>query len=357
MPRVSLKGINTVRKRLKDGSVRTYYYCRGTGKRIQGTPGSPEFMAAFVQAAKFDSTDRGTFGSLLRSFASGPEFQRLADKTKKDYLRYIELLRVEFGDMPLATANNPRIRKVFFEWRDRIANTPRHADYAWSVLRRVLSWAHNRGMITANHAAQPGRLYAGDRAEIIWSDEQIERFKAVAPIELHWALFLALYTGQRQGDLLRLRWSDINGDHVRLTQRKGRRLVSIRVHEMLRSTLETIPKRQLTILTAPGGRPWKADHFRHLWRDATKQAGLDGLHFHDLRGTAVTRLAESECTPPEIAAISGHKINRVTSILERYLAPTEQLADSAIRKWENADRTNSANQLQTGSQKNGTGSA
>ena len=52
--------------------------------------------------------------------------------------------------------------------------------------------------------------------------------------------------------------------------------------------------------------PWTEDGFRTSWGKAFDKTGLGDLHFHDLRGTAVTRLALSNCTVPEIAAITGH---------------------------------------------------
>ena len=50
--RAKLSGINTVRKRLADGSVRIYYYHRETGTRLHGKPGSPEFIASYAEAEK-----------------------------------------------------------------------------------------------------------------------------------------------------------------------------------------------------------------------------------------------------------------------------------------------------------------
>ncbi len=78
--------------------------------------------------------------------------------------------------------------------------------------------------------------------------------------------------------------------------------------------------------------------------------GLDDpveLHFHDLRGTAVTLLSEAECTPQLVATITGHSLKTVHRILERYLARTRGLAEQAIFNFENSPRTKFANQLQT----------
>jgi len=71
------------------------------------------------------------------------------------------------------------------------------------------------------------------------------------------------------------------------------------------------------------------------------------LHFHDLRGTAITMLSEASCTPQQIATITGHSLKTVHRILERYLARTRGLAEQAILNFENSPRTKFANQLQT----------
>jgi hypothetical protein len=53
-----------------------------------------------------------------------------------------------------------------------------------------------------------------------------------------------------------------------------------------------------------------------------------------LRGTAVTRLAEAECSPVEIATITGHSTRDVGAILDKYLARTDKIALAAIAKLE-----------------------
>lgn len=73
--------------------------------------------------------------------------------------------------------------------------------------------------------------------------------------------------------------------------------------------------------------------FRRAWRDAYGKSGLtEDLHFHDLRGTAVTMLDEAGRTVPEIATITGHSVAHVQEIIDRYLARTRELAESAIAK-------------------------
>jgi hypothetical protein len=57
----------------------------------------------------------------------------------------------------------------------------------------------------------------------------------------------------------------------------------------------------VTILVNSFGRPWTEDGFRTSRDKALRKTSLKDLHFHDRRGTAVTRLALSNCSVPKIA--------------------------------------------------------
>ena len=75
------------------------------------------------------------------------------------------------------------------------------------------------------------------------------------------------------------------------------------------------------MLTTSDGKPWTPDGFRASWGKACKRAGVSGVTFHDLRGTAVTRLALAGCTEAEIATITGHSLRSVRAIIDtHYLA-------------------------------------
>jgi integrase len=231
-------------------------------------------------------------------------------------------------------------------WRDELAMiSRRQADYAWVVLALVLAWALDRGDITANPCEKGGRLYQGSRADIIWTNPDIEAFLAHAPRHLHLPLLLALWTGQREGDLLHLPWSAYDGTHIRLVQNKSIRRgnqrkatrVIIPVGGPLKAALDEAAKvkRSTQILINTQGRPWTESGFQSVWRKACADAGVVGVTFHDLRGTAVTRLAIAGCTEAEIASVTGHSLRDVAAILDtHYLRRDPALAESAISKLE-----------------------
>lgn len=335
--RVRLKGINRVSTRLADGSRVTYFYAWKGGPRLPGQPGDPEFIAAYNEAvARKVQPVAGTLLSILIAFQDSSDWHDLAPRTRTDYVKLIKVIEAKFGDYPISGLTDRRTRGIFMAWRDERAKASRRqADYGWQVLARILSWAHGRGLVAANPCEKGGRLYRGTRADKIWTEDDEANFLAKAPAHLHLPLILALWTGQRQGDLLKLAWQQYDGEKIRLRQGKTGMRVVVPAGGPLRAVLDPIRRREGTILLNSEGLIWTADGFRSSWRKACIEAGITGVTFNDLRGTAVTRLALAECTEAEIATITGHSLRDVRSILDaHYLARDPKLGESAIRKLE-----------------------
>ena len=374
--RVRLRGINTVHKRLADGTVKIFRYHRATGQRLAGEPSSAEFIASYGDAEKLlrDQRVGGSLNALIRDYTLSIEFQQnLARSTQSEYRRMLTAAESQFGDMPIAALDDPRVRKDFLDWREKVARSSgkREADHRLSTISAMLTWAVDRGQILANHLRGFKRLYHADRSEIIWLPEHIAAFMKVAPVEMQRALIIGLHTGQREGDLLRLPWSSYDGRWIKLRQGKAKRggaagpLVEIPCTAALRRMLDDMERKSSLIMTTKTGQSFKKRYFIRLWDEAMKAAGIQRvqlpgmdapveLHFHDLRGTSVTLLSEAGCTAQQVAAITGHSLKTVHRILERYLARTRGLAEEAIFNFENSSRTKFANQLQTGTDANAT---
>jgi len=338
--RVHLKGVNISRKRLADGTVKTFYYL-GKGKgapKLDGEPGSPEFMASYERAMKVVQPARvGVLQSVITAYMASSEFAGLARRTQDDYAKKIMLIERKFGDLPIAALTDPRVRGEFKAWRDQLATKSlRQADYSWTVLARVLAWGEDRGLVPANPCKAGGRLYkGGGRRDCVWTEDDEIAFLRTASPELTLALQLALWTGQRQGDLLRLTWTQYDGATIRLTQSKTGQRIAIPVGAPLRLLLDRTQPRAVQILTNTRGIPWNEHGFRSSWRKAAAKAGVTGLTFHDLRGTAVSRLALAGASVPEIATFTGHSLADVRTILDSYYFHRDPaLAREALQKLE-----------------------
>jgi hypothetical protein len=175
--RVRLRGINSITKRLADGTLRTYYYAWKGGPPLRGEPGTPEFVASYNEAvATKVAPPTGVLVALLFRFQESAEFQfGISARTRRDYIKQIKRIEKAFGDFPIKALDDPRATSVFLEWRDKLAQTSlRQADYAYSTLSRILSWAQKRRLIAENPCAKGGKLYHGSRIHKVWNDEDVD---------------------------------------------------------------------------------------------------------------------------------------------------------------------------------------
>jgi integrase len=351
--RVRLKGINKVRKRLTDGSVRIHHYHRATGRRLTGEPGSADFAASYAEAERAHIRGpENTLAGLITKYEASPDFTALRASTKAEYKRMLRTIEAEWGDMPLAALNDPKARGLFLGWRDRLAETRglREAENRLTRLARVLAWGYDRSLLLANRLDKWQRRYKSDRSDKIWTPAHVEAFADVAEPEMQLALTMALWTGQRQADLLSLTWAAYREGAFTFRQSKSGRPMFIPLVPQACELLDGLKSRGVVsthVLCSPRGQPWDAGNFRRRFIATRERAGISGLTFHDLRGTAICILAEAGCSVPEIASFSGHSLKDVGAILEKYLPVTKGQAISAAKKLANHLATESANRLQT----------
>jgi integrase len=337
---VRLKGINWTTKKLADGTVKEYAYLgRGRGAiPLKGERGSDELIASLGEAlARKRTPPQNVLSALIGKFEQSAEFtKKLAPRTQADYRKLFRLIDRDLGDFPLEALSDPAARGVFKDWRDKLAEQSlRQADAAWIALARVLSWALDRRKVPMNPCEKGGRLYNGTRADKVWTPEQEAAFLATASAPLRLAFLLALWTGQRQGDLLVLPWSAFDGTHIRLRQSKTGVSVIIPVAAPLKAALDATPRCSGIILLSSDGRPWTSHGFSSSWRKACKKAGVTDVTFNDLRGTFVTRAAIAGGTEPEIAAVTGHTLRGLRAILDtNYLHRDPALGENLFKKLE-----------------------
>jgi integrase len=270
--RVRLKGIHSVKVKLAGGALATYFYAWRGGPRLVGEPGSPEFLASYTAAHQYRrQPDAATLHGVIAGYRASQDFHGLAPRTQSDYLKHIAKIEKIFGTLPLAALEDPRITQDFLQWRDSMAS-PKQADYHFSTLMRLLSWARGRGLTTYRPPERVEHRYNSDRSEKIWEEQHIEAFMAVASEPLQLALVLALETGQRQGDLLTLPWSAYDGQWIRLRQGKTGRRVNIPVTKRLRAILDNTKRNATVILTDGRSLPCgRRSGFRNTgWPPAAK---------------------------------------------------------------------------------------
>lgn len=339
MVKVLLKGVTKV-----NAKGRVYRYAWRGGPRLTGEPGSPEFMRSYNEALESRRTpDSARFRSLVTLYKASGDYKKLAESTKRQWGPWTDRIGIYFGDLRIAQFDRPeKIRPVIRRWRNQFADTPRTADYAMQVLSRILSHAVDPlGKIAGNPCEGIKQLYRVDRSETIWTDAEIMQLKQTCTAEVALAIDLAAHTGLRLGDLLRLSWSHVEADAIVVTTGKSRhrRQAIIPLYDGLRELLARIPKRSTTILTNRRRRPWKSNGLGTAFNRAKIAAGMQDrdLHFHDLRGTAVTKFYVAGLSHRVIAEVMAWEEEHVAKIIRRYVG--RSAATQALIRQLNERRT------------------
>jgi integrase len=329
--RIKLVGVHKVKGKLADGTAVTYYYAWRGGPRIKAKPNTREFGIEYhrLTRAREDAPGKGNIAELVREYLKSPAYQRLAASTKKSYDWAIRKIEDEFFDLPISALGEKGARKLLLEWRDSMAETPRAADMVVAVLSKIIAFAVDREDIPKHPLEKIEKLADSTRKDNIWSDAQVAAFKAKAPARMVLALELARWTGQRQGDLLKLTWSAYDGAHITLRQSKTGARVRVKVAQELKALLDAQERTAVTILTNRSGLPYR-EGFRSSWAKACEAAGVEGVTFHDLRGTFITLAHRAGSSIKEIAEVTGHSEKDAEAIIRKhYLA-----GDSAVTRLE-----------------------
>ena len=195
----------------------------------------------------------------------------------------------------------------------------------------------DRGRISWNPCAGGGKRYTNTRAECVWTPHQIDQFTSTAPKQVLGPFLFALHLGQRQGDILTLKWSNYKNGRIRLTQSKTGRKVSVLVNAKLARVIEGLPRSSTYMLTNSKGLPWTSHGYGASFRKAQAKAGIKGVTFHDLRGTFITQRRGEGSSFEDIADIVGLSTKDVSKVLEKhYLGSDETRADGVILRMDQA---------------------
>lgn len=331
-----LKGLHHVKRRLADGSVKHHYYAWRGGPKITAKPGTEAFNTEFFRLrAERDRVDIETLERLIEHFTGpedkrNPDFLALAETTQADHLYAFKLVKHEWPRLPISITQQKGMKARIKKWHRSFAANPRKADKLLFSLSKVFSYAIADELIEKNPCTGIDRLYAGSRRDSVWTPALIAKFRAGAAPHLLLPFEIALATGQRQGDILALPWKAYDGVYLQFDQSKTEKRLKVKVHSRLKAMLDALPKDKLRICLNSRGRPWTKDGFKTSWGKECARLGIEGVTFHDLRGTFITERAREGSTAEQVAKISGHSIAEVKSVLEKHYLATDQEASDAV---------------------------
>ncbi len=351
MTKISVKGINRVRRRLADGTVREYHYAsRGRGSvpfwndGMTFAVGSPEYLAALSAARPVAEKAKGLFREVLIDFLASQDFTRLGPRTQSDMKASIyhpkNGIDTKFGSGPRAIFDDPRVRGVVLRWRDDVGG--KVGDDRMRHLQRIVSWAHDRTLLRQNHLTKLKSVYRANRSEVFWTEAEIDAFVTGAPPHIARILIAATETGLRPGDLAQLGPAHIHptprGQRIVIWTAKRKRLASIPVTARMAELISGTPQGHTHFIVNKAGQPYQHENYLgdavSQWRDKLKIRS--DLRLYDARGTAATRLLWADASLKEIATFMGWSLKHAAEVIGRYAAIAPGMSDGIAVKLEAA---------------------
>jgi integrase len=235
-----------------------------------------------------------------------------------------------FGSTQLADVSLPHVRE-FLKALLAKGLAPATVGKAMQLLKEMLKHAVQWGYLDANPAQYTERPRIEDREMEILTPPEIRRLLDAADEPVRTLVLCAVLTGMRRGELLGLKWEDVDLEgekiHVRRSlwrgkfttpkSRRSRRAIDLAA--TLRAALARLPTRLQGELVFPGdrGKPIDPDNFMHRdWARVLRRSGLKRIRFHDLRHTYASLLIAQGAHPKYIQVQLGHASIQTT--LDRY---------------------------------------
>lgn len=261
----------------------TYYHVSRDG--TVWTKLSRDYDEAIGLWREVERGSRHTFAALIDRYLDKMPDLGLAPKTMRDYRMNAEVLRDVFGHMPPNDIRPSDIARYLDEHPHATA-----ANRQIALCSIIMGYGLRYDLIDRNVCLGVKRRKLKRRNRYITTAE-FDAIKGAAG-RLAPVVDLAYLTAIRKGDMLRLTWDDVTpeGLVVRVAKTDGNLLV--RYSDRLASTLKCLQNasRGRTIVQTAKGLGYSATGFDSVWQRIRAKSGVVDIHWHDIRGTALTDL-------------------------------------------------------------------
>lgn len=335
------KHVHAVRR----ASGRVSYYwqvSRNTPKagprvRLPDDAQSAEFWQKIAELERGPQRPSG-IAAMIEAYQTSPKYLALAPNTRREYDRHMKNLKAAIGQFEPDAVRPADIAGM----RDAMGGTPAKANAYVKSISALYKFGRERGFATHNPAMGIEKLAIGEYPPWpMWAWKiAMERFRE----EIKIACWLGRYTGQRLGDCLKMKLTDLVTDAdategLDVVQQKTKKQLFVPIFAELRPVIAEARKRgRIFIVSRPDGRPFSVDQFHAMWgREMERDEELAkiraaGLSFHGLRKEFVVDGSHRDLTPHQIGSLTGQTIQTVQHYSRG--ASQKRLAKEAAKKLE-----------------------
>ena len=245
---------------------------------------------------------------------------------------YCKTFREFFGKKTFAQISPLLIERFKKERRESLTihgkqRSPASVNRELEVLSRILSMAVDNGIIESNPARKVKKLRLDNMRKRYLTLEEEQRLFAVLTgrrSHLKPVVVLAIHTGMRRGELLGLRWQNVDFARglIYVTNTKTGHDREVPMNSLVRETLLELQRaggeHEYVFTNSKTGI--NLSEVKRGFTSACRDAEINDLRFHDLRHTTGTRLADAGTDAFAIAEVLGHRSLQTT---KRYTHATD----------------------------------
>lgn len=308
-----------------------YYYQvhRGTAKagprtRLPDDPQSERFWSE-VKRLSQGAPEIGSFARMVDAYLASPRFAQLKPNTQREYRRHMMAVRRALLQDDARDVEPSDIAGM----RDAMGKTPAKANAYVKAIAALYAWGCEAGFAKVNPAANISKLKIGEHPpwpQWAW-DSAMAHFRA----DVRRACVMGRATGQRLGDVLRMKLSDVEAHDgvqgLRVVQQKTGKSLFVPLTAPGRAIVaEAMAEGRFILCPKQDGREFTVDQFHAVWgREMKRNPALAeiraaGLSFHGLRKAFVVERAERGQSAKMIGAVTGQS----GPVVEHYAKGADQ---------------------------------
>ena len=317
-----------------------YFQRRGwPSQKFENEFGTPEFWREYAgtlsQKDKPRKVIARNFGALIDSYRKSPRYQNLKPRTGLDYDKHLDWFRKIMGE-----ANPAKMqRKDVIRLRDANADKAYFANYSLRVLRVLMEHCVDLGWRDSNPARGVPELKGQKRPEREpWPSELLNAYREACGLKTRERLVMELCvgTGQRIGDVLEMRWSDIQEGGFVVRQNKTGKELWVPILPELQAALDVASRHSVYILTnEKGTNRWSYRGASAAVRKVRERIGASAYDIHSWRYNAACELVEAGCGDDLVAAVTGQSsamvLHYTKKVRQKLRAVKAQQMRSGIR--------------------------
>ena len=255
----------------------------------------------------------------------------LAERTRKDYAYHLRTLRQWFGHFQ-ANELKPRDFRDFMN----VSHGKIQRNRQLAVLSCAFSEATGRWWMADRNPCRDVKRHSSRPRDRYITDAEYESFKCMVPCRIKLAMDLALYTGQRQGDILKLTWDKVDREtgRIRFRQTKTGKKLAVRITPAVAEILDRCERMMPsgpTVLRTRRGVRYSSEGFRAIWQRHMRKwirLGNERFTFHDLRAKSASDSETIDAAYQRLGHTSMSMTRRAYDRGERLVEPLDRRSNA-----------------------------